>query len=374
MLKEARIHCFQSWEDIVLKFGPGINIIVGEGNDIGKTALLRAIEWPVTNRPLGDGFISNFQDGPATVELITDTADVKRVKGDKVNQYILTAGEFEEEVFTAFGSNPPEVVREALNIQDVNIQKQQALPFLVLDPPGQVAQHIREIAKLDDIDKVIDLLKSKARTTKEQIQVWKDSVEEYDTKLAALAKVDIDYFESMLEKAQKVETDIQEENAIATALSSLVDNLKEIENTWVDFPDTIEETLTDTEAALKSNEEHVSRVNALEVLIKNLRQTEQEEIHLPDNLDSKLSKVEDAKVQYNNTVAKISDLSSLIEQLKKLDKAITKTQKEEEENQEAFDALLDQLVECPVCSSKLVDSTREHLLETYKDERTEESG
>ena len=80
MIKQARIRCFQSHRDTTLNFGSGVNIIVGEGNDIGKTAIKRAIELVITNRPLGTNFISNFQDGPTIIDITTDDAHVTRIR------------------------------------------------------------------------------------------------------------------------------------------------------------------------------------------------------------------------------------------------------------------------------------------------------
>jgi len=418
MLKEVRIRYFQSHKDTVLTFGPGINIIVGEGNDIGKTALFRAIEWPVTNRPLGNGFVSNFQDGPASVELITDTARVKRIKGPKVNEYVLTAGEFEEEVFTAFGSNPPEEVVDALNILDVNIQKQQALPFLVLDSPGQVAQYIREIAKLDDIDKIITLLKSKARTVNEHLVLQKEALEEIDANLAVLSKIDVKDFELKLEEACKINEDIRDIDIFSQSILSMITDLKEIEAGWITLPENVDEVMADIDAVLKSNEKHTSRVNSLFDLVENLKEIDQKKIVLPKNLETKLietetalknneknttrisslrslidnlksidqkrivlpkdletklAEVERTKEQYNNIEARISSLRTLLKQLQVADKKIKETEYTEIEVQKQFDELLEQLTICPMCSSKLVDITRKHLLESYKDEKTKET-
>lgn len=367
MIKEVRIKCFQSHEDTVLVFGSGINIIVGEGNDIGKTALFRAIRWPIDNRPLGDGFVSNFQDGPASVELITDDAHVKRIKGPKENRYILTSGEFVEEEFKAFGTNPPEPVKDALNFLDVNIQKQLSLPFLVLDSPGQVAQHIRDIANLDDIDKVISLLKSKARMLSDQLAVHNKNVEKIDEELAGISKIDIKRFELLLMLAAEVRLDNQDISTYIQSLSSLITNLCEIENNWIKFPADIEDILEDASCLLSSNEKQSVQIDNLNILIQKLRKIEQQAIVLPADIGGKITALNDAELQYNNTVEKIVDLSSLLRQLRRVDERITEIRLKENLKQEQFDDLLEQLVSCPMCSNKLTDKTKEHLLKEYKE-------
>jgi DNA repair exonuclease SbcCD ATPase subunit len=412
MLKEARIFCFQSHEATVLKFGSGINIIVGEGNDIGKTALFRAIEWPITNRPLGDGFISNFQDGSAKVELITEDANVIRTKGPKENKYILTAGEFNEEVFKAFGSNPPEPVRDALNFLDVNIQKQLSLPFLVLDSPGQIAQHIRDIANLDDIDKVINLLKSKARTVIDQLAIHNKSLEKTDQELTEISKINIKHFETLLKQTEETKLDAQDISFFIESLSSLTVNLREMENNWIHLPKDVDQIIKDVSTLLVNNKSQAIQIDNLEKLITNLREMEnnwiylpkdvdeivedvstllvnnksqaiqidnleklitkikkleQQKITLPADLDNILIAVEEAKLQYNNKVREITTLNSLIEQLRKIDERMLKIHQEENEKLEQFNILLEQLASCPKCASKLTDKTKQHLLEEYKE-------
>ena len=61
MIKSLKIENFQSHKDSYLEFSNGINIISGKSNN-GKTAILRALNWVITNRPQGIAFKSTFSD------------------------------------------------------------------------------------------------------------------------------------------------------------------------------------------------------------------------------------------------------------------------------------------------------------------------
>ena len=74
MIKSLSIKNYQSHKDSYLEFSEGVNCILG-GSDNGKTAIIRAINWIMTNRPLGESFRSNW-GGKTEVELFTDDASI----------------------------------------------------------------------------------------------------------------------------------------------------------------------------------------------------------------------------------------------------------------------------------------------------------
>ena len=145
MIKSIRLLNFQSHADTTLKFSEGVNIIIG-ASDSGKTAIIRALRWMVTNRPSGDSFRSTW-GGKTSVEMLTDDAHVVRSK-DKEGEYIV--GDLH---FKAFGTDVPQEVTDALRFNDINLQQQLDAPFLLSLTPGDVASHFNKIAKFESIDK-----------------------------------------------------------------------------------------------------------------------------------------------------------------------------------------------------------------------------
>jgi len=144
MIKEISISNFQSHKGSSLKFSPNVNIIVGS-SDSGKTAVLRALRWVISNRPQGDAFRSNW-GGKTSVELFTDNTHVVRSK-DKEEVYILG-----DTHFKAFRTEVPQEIQKALNIEEINFQSQLDSPFLLTKSAGEVASYFNKIAHLEKID------------------------------------------------------------------------------------------------------------------------------------------------------------------------------------------------------------------------------
>ena len=63
MLQTIQIHNFQSHENSQLDLSPGINTLVGD-SDCGKSAVMRAILWAITNSPQGDAYVSDWTKTP----------------------------------------------------------------------------------------------------------------------------------------------------------------------------------------------------------------------------------------------------------------------------------------------------------------------
>jgi exonuclease SbcC len=126
MITKIQIQNFQSHKDTTLLLDDGVNILLG-GSDSGKSAIVRALNFVISNRPLGDSFIRNKQ---SFVEVIIHTDDgyIKRHRGRNDNYYEINGTEFK-----AFGTNPPVEVFQFLKIDDINLQKQMDTHYLLGD-------------------------------------------------------------------------------------------------------------------------------------------------------------------------------------------------------------------------------------------------
>ena len=56
MIQSIRLINFQSHKDSFIEFSPNDTVLIGTSNS-GKTAVLRALDWILKNRPLGTSFI-----------------------------------------------------------------------------------------------------------------------------------------------------------------------------------------------------------------------------------------------------------------------------------------------------------------------------
>lgn len=153
MLSKIMINNFQSHEKSELIFTPGVNVITGS-SDSGKSAILRAIQWLCTNRPLGNSFIQ-WGSKKCMVEFQTNDLLVGRSKTKSENFYHFNGADL-----LAGTEVPMEIKNKLKIIPSINFQAQIGKPFLLADSPGEVAQFFNDVAGLDDIDLSLRNLKS----------------------------------------------------------------------------------------------------------------------------------------------------------------------------------------------------------------------
>lgn len=183
MIKKIRVRQYQSHDDTEIELHPGFNVITGD-SDSGKTAILRAVRWIMFNRPRSwEDFKPWGNKKPVSeVELELDNGIVTRKRSSTINSY-----ETKGDDFQVVKDRVPEKVKQVLNMDNDNIERQHDTYFLLQDSPGEVATKLNEVAGLEIIDKVTDSIDSIVRSTmssystkKEQVQVLTQSLKEYD--------------------------------------------------------------------------------------------------------------------------------------------------------------------------------------------------
>jgi len=186
MVQFLQIQNFQSHKNTFIEFGNNVNIFIGF-SDSGKTAIIRALRWVITNKPTGDAFRSNW-GGDTIVELILKNGTrVKRTKGNSTNEYELQVKGNKPLLFKAFGTDVPVEIEKALAFDSINLQEQLDAPYLLSDTPGQVAKHFNKIAKLEKIDTGIQYVQSiitkvtqDINTNTSNIEAYKESYKQWD--------------------------------------------------------------------------------------------------------------------------------------------------------------------------------------------------
>ena len=154
MIKSLKLVNFQSHTDSFLEFSEGVNVIVGS-TDSGKSAIMRSIFWLNENRPLGIDSVKNWKSKEdVLVELVNEENTVIRTKG-KTDAYQLSGI---KDPFMAFGQSVPEEIKKALNLQNINYQKQIDAPFLFSNSPGYVAEHFNKMCNIHVTDKSIQYI------------------------------------------------------------------------------------------------------------------------------------------------------------------------------------------------------------------------
>lgn len=181
MFQSIHIVNFRSHKETYIEFHPGLNLFIG-ANDAGKTNILRAIDWVVNNRPLGDDYRSTW-GGDTWVKIGFERVAITRLRTKSKNIYILKHANGKEEKFKIGKSAKdfPQVIKDLLNISPVNIARQLDGPYLLNKSAPDVARHYNEIVNLEVIDQSISRIAGtlrQERSTLKREKVGEEALEE----------------------------------------------------------------------------------------------------------------------------------------------------------------------------------------------------
>jgi predicted ATP-dependent endonuclease of OLD family len=218
---------FQSHKHTELVFAPGVNVIIGD-TDSGKTAIIRALNWCIFNRPGGDAFRSSW-GGETSVSIQIGNDTIIRRKGAD-NTY-----EFNGSIFKAFGQGIPEEIKKILNIDELNVQQQLDAPYLLSETPGGVASHFNKVAKLDIIDQASQNIQKEIRKINSDISYTREQIENYEQKIKAFP--DLSEFEYELSLLKNKELQM---NSLQNSNYEIMKIIKEIDKTETNIQKKIE--------------------------------------------------------------------------------------------------------------------------------------
>jgi chromosome segregation ATPase len=176
MIKQLDIINFQSWKKGIFQFHSGINAIVGE-SDVGKSAVKRAIEWVVNNKPSGEAFRSNW-GGDTEVKIRADKCTIGRGKGKDNTYFIWHDNQLSPMFFKSFNQDVPEEIKKLLNISSLSLQSQFSSPFLLSVSSGEVAKYLNKIVHLDKIDLAMSNINKILRKEKQDLKYAEETLEE----------------------------------------------------------------------------------------------------------------------------------------------------------------------------------------------------
>ena len=156
MIHAIQISNFQAHKSTYIAFNEGVNAIIGI-SDSGKTSILRALTWCITNKPSGDAFQSSWGGDTIVTVTLSSGDTITRGRDKKGNYYKVNDTEFR-----AFGAgDPPQEVQALFNMNNINISAQMDAPFLLSSSPGEVAQILNRVVNLDVIDTATSNIRKK---------------------------------------------------------------------------------------------------------------------------------------------------------------------------------------------------------------------
>jgi len=174
-IKRITLKNFQNHKNTVVDFSDGINIIVGS-SDSGKSAILRAINWVMHNKPTRVDFVTNGEKETLACVEFNDGNKITRIKGGDKNSVILEDPDGNINKFDKIGISLPIEVIKALGcppIDDrhgpISYSDQLANLYLVSLSPTDLPRALSELTGIDDFEEAIQELSRQKHESEKDI-------------------------------------------------------------------------------------------------------------------------------------------------------------------------------------------------------------
>jgi exonuclease SbcC len=347
MIKKVEIENFQSHKKTILEFVPGTNVIIGE-SDAGKSAIFRAINWVITNRPLGDGFRSDW-GGDTRVAIYTAEGDViERIKTATKNVYVVNG-----KALTAFGSDVPQQVNEILQMDEANIQSQMDVPFLLAVSPGEAARLLNKAASIDDIDYTLSNLRGEYQKISNNIKFNEGKLKDYETQIKQYDN--LPELEEKLERVEEAEKELEKHEQKLAKLTQLVAGVIRI-HTELEKTKNIQQIAQKFEQILSrynDYEEQRKRLDKLEQVAHKvkIRKAYLRSIQYIDECFTSIQKTYEEYQKYQTKQQTLAKLKRLIRSVIALNQSIQRIEREISLLEKKFRKLCPE--ECPLCGAKI---------------------
>lgn len=335
MLDRLEIKDFQVHKHFKLALSQ-IVCIVGP-SDKGKSAILRAIRWLMTNRPSGDAFMHYGAD-LTSVRARVDGSTITRTKG-KQNLYKLKGKEFK-----AFGTDVPSEIADLLNVSDINFQWQHDSSFWFHMTPGEVAKALNNVVDLSIIDRSQTYVAKTLRKANSVVEVAKDRLNAAKTELAELDYVPnlikaanwLNQLNIDLEEKSKQCDDLSDQINVIADLDQKINTYDQLTNNW--------QIVADCHSKIIELFEQFRSLNRLYDQIKIAQLTI--DLPVPNIIELNLM-----WQNHDNLVHNHDNLADLIKTIEKQQNSISEIK--ENLNNIEFQLISETKGLCPICGGKL---------------------
>lgn len=232
MIESLRLKNFQAHQSLTIHFDPGITTIVGR-SDVGKTAVLRALQWVAFNRPQGESFITHGE-AKGSARLRVDGHSILRRRGAGDNTYVLNG-----DAYKSFGSVPPDPIRVLLQVGEVNFQNQHDSPFWFFLTSGEVAKQLNSVVNLDLIDRTQSYLAASLRKAANAVGFAQDRLERVKGERDTLDWVDA--ADASLERLEGMSESLEQDRSQITHLAHLIKECRVMEERRRTLVDMVED-------------------------------------------------------------------------------------------------------------------------------------
>lgn len=331
---------FQAHKHLTFNFGQRITSITG-ASDRGKSAIIRALVWVITNRPSGDSFIRYGAD-ECRVKVTVDNHTVERIKGKKRNVYILDGIEFK-----ALKTDVPEEIQKIFNANSNNIQGQFDPIFWFSETAGEVGRNLNRIINLDIIDHTLGELQSDGKKVKTKIDVINGMIAEQEKFIA-----NSDQIENGVKIIKRIGDFEAEKISIEKNIETLNSRINQCSNisSWLRRSKNWHETQNKLDLLLNEYIELDKQRNGLKTAIfgvKNILKTVKQN-EIPENLFEMINRIEEFVQRLNEMRKNWKNLNGLFRKIQDNQDDYETAKKNAEEAEEKFHQLIRNNV-CPLC-------------------------
>jgi DNA repair exonuclease SbcCD ATPase subunit len=218
MLTNLTLQNFQCHEKLEIPLSQ-ITTIVG-GSDVGKSAIVRALNFVCFNSLRGNSFITHGRD-KCSVTLEVDGQTIRRIKTKTSNSYTTETDEY-----SAVSSEVPPEIAKILNIDEINVANQHDPLFWFSLTSGQLAKELNAIADIAWVDRVLQVSVSDLRKINAEIDVTNNRIVELEAEAKQMEWVP--QAEEELQRLESLETKINKIGEAHRKLTDLIDRLESI--------------------------------------------------------------------------------------------------------------------------------------------------
>tara|TARA_R110000851_G_scaffold46656_2_gene113507 strand:- start:1760 stop:2662 length:903 start_codon:yes stop_codon:yes gene_type:complete len=292
MIKKLRIKNFQNHEKLAIKFSDKVTTIIGK-SDAGKSSVLRALRWALSNKPNGSSFIRTGEKSVA-VRIETDGHTITRRKG-KSNTY-----EIDGEELHSFGSDVPQKIQDVLKMREINFQGQHDAPFWLSDSAGQVSRNLNQIVDLGIIDSSLSNASKKLRQAKTETEIIRNRIDQADEEKQNLkwtkqAEKDFAEMKCSVNKIESLNSKIDELEIILNEVDLYQDGLnraKEIKSAAQKMMDEAED-ITELRGRVKDLKISIAELDSI---LKSIKETKSSKSKLNKQIKEFKQQIKSVKV------------------------------------------------------------------------------
>jgi exonuclease SbcC len=362
-IERIEILNFQNHKKSILELSPGVNVISGP-SDHGKSSIIRALSWGITNQPKGDGYRRDTAPEKANTSIsihFNNGTMVRRLRGPRGNYYEDHTGE----IYRAIKTSVPDEILSILNMDERNIQTQFGRMFMLQQSPGESAAMLNSAADLSIIDDSIDNINSVITTTKREVVVTENRINELEKELQQYGN--LDKLEILIQRMDKLQTQI---DGLQTKIDSTKTIIGGIASTDLLITKTKailrhETRIKKCRAYIKDIEKLQTKIDKVKSIMKSLNQVE-EDIESCKSLVALHKQVEKATKLANEVTEldnKVGQTRTIIENIRLIELKISQSKLKIDKKKKRYIELLKQQKECPTCGSEISKQTIRQIKE-----------